>query len=121
MRKGKSWFLAVATVRRSSGISKRGRKLATFDAGDALRSVDLSQTGRYLAGGTQNGQVLVWNVDTQELHQSFQLRHQILSVEFSPDENFVAACDGEGFRVWDLATNSVILESDRAGHHVPDV
>jgi WD40 repeat protein len=75
-------------------------------------SVSISSDGKILAGGTSNGEIVLWDLDNKK--QLFILQHsgikddRIRKVEFSHNGNFLASGSYDsGVRVWDISKNTI--------------
>jgi WD40 repeat protein len=82
------------------------RPLARASSGDCY-SVAFGPSGRLLATGGDDGQVVMWGLDGEGLSFNVQRRHQVKgaveSVAFSPDQKVLAAGDGDGMiHLWDV-------------------
>ena len=77
-----------------------------------ITSIDLSSTGRYLAGLSNEGKVLVWNPD--ESQDRFRIESEgkvIRSIRFKPDEERVAVGYNDGtIELWNIATREKIAD-----------
>ena len=83
-----------------------GKQMASMQA-DSVRCLAVSKDGKWIAGGTYLGDVLVWDANTYK--QVFGHRedgvHEINGVDFSPDSTrLVSASDNWTAIVWDIAT-----------------
>jgi WD40 repeat protein len=84
-----------------------GKQMATMEA-EHVQCLALSKDGRWIAAGTFNGEVFVWDAKTYERVFSRREDHnrdEILGVDFSPDSTrLVSASDNETASIWDIAT-----------------
>jgi WD40 repeat protein len=89
---------------------------------EQLFTVAWSPDDSYVAGGTPDGHVRVWNIDTAHLildaggaenydPTQWQLS-LIVELAFTQDESQVQSVDGSGiFRTWDIASSELLLEA----------
>lgn len=65
-----------------------------------MESVALNSDGSILAGGTKQGDLVIWDIQTgRELYHNKFSEHQLINVTFSPDSRAIACC-GEDGDVW---------------------
>ncbi len=88
-----------------------GRELKTFVKGtrrylDGVRSLAFLPDGQTLLLGTNDGEIIVWNVITNQIKTRFQAHpKEILSLALSPDAKLLASGGWEGtFKLWDTTT-----------------
>lgn len=99
------------------GIEADGDKVSLFDTatGRSQRTIKLSTQilsafafspdGRTLATVSgSRGSVMMWDVRTGRLQDSFRVEGEVASLAFSPDARTLAASDARGVQLWDLAT-----------------
>jgi len=104
----------------TSGIDNQGDRLVATLAGheDEVNSVDYSSDGQYLASGSDDGTVRIWDTRTGEEAMA-PLRSndgKVLSVSFAPDGQRVASGgEGEIIHVWNIVTGRETLPPLR-GH-----
>ncbi len=91
-----------------------------------VSTIDFSPNGQMVAAGDKDGVVLVWNVDSrQQIGRLFTHQEGVLSVAFSPDNQFIATsscaeyksgmCQSGEIRLWDL-TSFEQIDSPLIGH-----
>jgi WD40 repeat protein/serine/threonine protein kinase len=72
-------------------------------------SLTFSPTGEWLASGTQDGVITLWDAHTAQRLRIFRVpagKPQIHSVAFSPDgQRLAAACSDGRIRIWDVRGN----------------
>lgn len=90
---------------------ENGQELKSFqDGSTALNCIALSPDTRWLAAGTENRQVIVW--DLQKGNEATRLSHDypLVCLAFSPDSQQLATLDQDlSPKVWNLATGKVQL------------
>ena len=86
------------------------REVAFTDAFDAVLSVAVSPDGRYIAAGSNSGQVRVWREEGRVAHLTIRGHtDRVGAIAFSPDGETLATASWDGsVRVWDLASGATI-------------
>jgi hypothetical protein len=96
----------------------------TQPAKPAIQSITFSSDGKVLAGGTQNGRVVLWDSTSgQEIWSERVAPFPVMSVAFSPDGKLLAAGAGQTYRatepgvakVWDMATKEEVASASPKG------
>ena len=90
---------------------KDGKQMATMKARN-VRCLAVSKDGRWIAAGTLDGEVSVWDAKTFEKVFSHQNDHVIRAVDFSPDSTrLLVGQKGyhTGPSVWDIPTRKKVL------------
>lgn len=93
-----------------------GSEYATFEShAGVYESIAWSQDNTMLAGGTRNGRVLIWRVNSCDLVGELAASQgRIQSVAFSPDgKTLVTGSRDKSIKLWDLETQEMSLEFDR--------
>jgi WD40 repeat protein len=77
----------------------------------AIESVKFSSDGKFIASGSWDGTVRVWDSKTGfQVSGPFQTGQEILSVVFSPDDKrILAGCGDSKVYIWDLQTGAVAI------------
>jgi WD40 repeat protein len=80
------------------------------EAFDAILSVAVSPDGRYIAAGSNSGQVRVWREEGRVLHLSMRGHtDRVSAIAFSPDGAALATASWDGtVRLWDLESSATI-------------
>ncbi|KAF8552471.1 hypothetical protein OG21DRAFT_1443452 [Imleria badia] len=91
-----------------------GKQMANMK-GYGVQCLAASQDGRWIAGGTSFGDVLVWDAKTGESVFSRKEDGWIKGVDFSPDSTrFVLTKPRKDATVWDIATCKQVLTLDHS-------
>src|SRR5207237_3241817 len=95
------------------------REVAWTSAFDAILSVAVSPDGRYVAAGSNSGQVRVWREEGWVAHLTIQGHtDRVGAIAFSPDGQTLATAGWDGtVRLWDLASGATIWTGQ--DHNVP--
>lgn len=90
---------------------------ATSDTTEKWRSVASSDDGRFLAGGTMDGSIVVWSLSPSR--ETLRMKQKgdasgtsspIVAMAFSADGKTLATCDQErGVHLWNLTTGRELL------------
>ena len=85
-------------------------EVAFTEAFDAVLSVAVSPDGRYVAAGSNSGQVRVWLVEGRVAHLTIRGHtDRVGAIAFSPDGQTLATAGWDGtVRVWDVASGATI-------------
>jgi WD40 repeat protein len=71
----------------------------------------ISPNGTYVAGASQDGRVLVWNLATGKEAWSLQPSESVTALAFSPDSKWLARAGyGDGVHILDVASGRLVLE-----------
>ena len=90
---------------------KDGKQMATMAARGVL-SLAVSKDGRWIAAGTNDGEVSLWDAKTFEKVFSYKGDHLIFALDFSPDSTRLLVGQNDyrtGPSVWDLPTRTKVL------------
>jgi WD40 repeat protein len=93
-----------------------GKQMATMAVGD-VRCLTVSKDGKWIAGGTDDAHVFVWDATTFEQVFSHKNDGFILTVDFSPDSTRLLVAQNDyrtGPSVWDVATRQKVLTLQRS-------
>ncbi|PAV22986.1 nucleotide-binding-oligomerization-domain like receptor [Pyrrhoderma noxium] len=86
---------------------------ASFEEGGAIRSISLSPGSKFIASGSSNGSICLWNLLTGELVKELKLSYDVDSVAFSPvNEQLIAfgsgSWDDGKVKVWDVTDDEPV-------------
>ncbi len=88
-----------------------------------ITSIDISSNGNFLAGISNNGNVIVWNPDNNT--ENFRIEtsgKNIKSIRFKPDDNILAIGDVSGnVELWNISTREKISEVKAHTAQVNDI
>jgi WD40 repeat protein len=93
-----------------SALRSNPQVVRILQVGVAVQAVAATADGRYVAGGTQDGTVRVWDVVSgREVGQKRKLEGEVRDVAFSPDGSRVAAAGSKGVvRQWRVDSNDEV-------------
>ena len=88
--------------------------LYTFSyAGSRIESVAWSYDGKYIAAGTDGGNVVVWNVQNNTPSTAFVITNHtgiVKAIAWSPDSTLIASAGADAtVQVWDIKTRQTVL------------
>ena len=103
------------TIRSASGTPRRARLAQTlWGHGGSVRHVAYSPDGAWIASGSNDNTIRIWNAETGALTQTLGGHtHGVLSVAFSPDGSQLASSSFSEILIWDW--NLALLSVDIAG------
>ncbi|KPK86791.1 MAG: hypothetical protein AMS27_04245 [Bacteroides sp. SM23_62_1] len=76
-----------------------------------VQVLTVSADGRWVAGGTRDGQIIIWNLNNpSEQYLLFEERgNQVLALHFSPDGKWLASGDLRGnVKIWNLQNRTLV-------------
>ena len=84
---------------------KDGKQMATVEVRAVCKCLAVSKDGRWIAAGTDYGEVIVWDANTHEKVISHKVDdYHIYGVDFSPDSTRLVAASHMGTApIWDVA------------------
>lgn len=84
--------------------SDTGTKQATLEDKDVVTCLGVSPDSKYVIGGTETGNLVVWEVGEATLVHKIRCHHdQILAVAFKSDGTHVVTAGMDGLvRIWDF-------------------
>ena len=80
-----------------------GKQMATMEAKKVL-CLAVSKDGRWIAAGTSDGAVYVWDAETRGQAWSHKENNTVSAVDFSPDSTRLVTGDDQKATIWDMAT-----------------
>jgi WD40 repeat protein/serine/threonine protein kinase len=85
---------------------------SVLDHGSLVFCVAFSPTGKYLASGSRDGVIKVWNMHTGQLDRTFETDGKmVFGVAFRPDgQRLAAACSDGSIKIWDMQTGERLLD-----------
>ena len=89
-----------------------GKQMATMEAKKVV-CLAASKDGRWIAAGTQDGDVYVWDAETREQVLSHKKSNTVNAVDFSPNSaRLVAGSDNEEAIIFDMAARKQVQTLD---------
>lgn len=67
-----------------------------------ITSMIFSHDGKYLACGTYEGDIKIWNIETGLVRTYDKHIGQVIRLYYSPDDNLISASSDKTIRLWDL-------------------
>jgi len=103
-------FLQGVEMQDTSLAGATLREVVFTEAFDAILSVAVSPDGRYIAAGSNSGQVRVWREEGMVAHLTMRGHSdRVSSIAFNPDGQSLATASWDGtVRLWDLASGAII-------------
>ncbi|KAK2733737.1 hypothetical protein FQN57_001964 [Myotisia sp. PD_48] len=80
-----------------------------------MESLAFSLDSQFLASGSRDGTVKLWDPNTGELQYTLICHSMVWLVAFSPDSRLVASVCDDTIMIWDLTTG--LLQHTLEGHH----
>ncbi len=74
---------------------------------NTISSVVFSPNGKYIASGSVDKTIKLWDVESGKEIRTFLGNNLIFSVCFNPDGDYIASC-GENIQLWDIASGKEI-------------
>ncbi|PAV22985.1 nucleotide-binding-oligomerization-domain like receptor [Pyrrhoderma noxium] len=90
----------------------------TLEERGEILSISLSPGSKFIASGSSNGSICLWNSDTGELVKNLKLSSCVNSVAFSPvDEQLIAFGSEDGtVEVWDVTDDVAVTIGNHRGY-----
>lgn len=99
--------------------TENGEIVRVFETGPFALGLVFSEDGRYLAVGTQNGAVELWEVSTGMLINTYKYDDRpILAVDFSPDGRLLAAGVRDHLLPWNSLSSTLLLWNVETGEPI---
>ena len=73
-----------------------------------INSIELAQKAPYLASGSSDGQVMVWNVTNGTFMGDVDAQSPVNVVRFAPKKYWLVIGTENGFKIWDLPKRQII-------------
>ena len=89
---------------------KDGKRTASMKTSHPVFRLAVSKDGKWIAGGTNKGEMHVWDAETHELvlsHKEFDDR-VVTGLDFSPDSTRLVAALDKTATIWDLGTRKQV-------------
>ena len=120
------FLISVCTDDRSVRIWRLSDQSSTVIATteSRVRSIDVSPNGNIIAGGTEEGSILLWDRNNNNLQQTFanDAGNSFYTVTFSHDGRYLAAGDKRGHvDIWNLASGKKLYELSGQSARIMDV
>lgn len=95
-----------------------GTELNKITEASRVRSIDVSDDKNWLAGGNENGEIVLWNLKNNERKVlAIDENRTIMAVAFSPDGKNLMTGNERGYvKIWEVSSGELIttLEGQRA-------
>ncbi|MDM8557405.1 AAA family ATPase [Candidatus Parabeggiatoa sp. HSG14] len=103
-------FDVMAIPIQSSSMSEIEKHLTRLDKKSGITSVTFSHDGRFLACGSEDNKVYLWNANSGQLLKTFEGHTQsVTSVNFSADgKKLVSGSKDKTIRLWDIGSQTFL-------------
>ena len=89
---------------------KSGKLERSLESASRIASVAWSHSGRELATGCFNGDIIIWDVQTGSMRQLIGHTAVVLALMFSGDDGRLCSAGGDGSsRLWEISSGRVLL------------
>ena len=99
------WDLTNLEQGATTLINRTDENNSNFNNSRAIKSVQFSNNGKYLAYGSEDGKMIIWDMEKNEQVQPILtgFRAPITDIEFSPDDRLIIGTSTNNqARIWDL-------------------
>jgi len=99
---------------------RTGQILVTLISPNRLVSLAFSNDGGWVAAGTEDGHIYVWDVATGELHLNIDAhQNAVRGVEFNHASTLLGSVSWDGnLRLWDALNGHLLISSPSTGYHL---
>ncbi len=108
-----SWFQKASFRNAKLDMTDMGIAKKTFKGhSDDVNSVSFSNDGKFIASGSKDKTVKIWDFSTEKLLKEFKGHSDsVSSVSFSNDGKFIASgSDDHTVKIWDFSTGKLLKE-----------
>lgn len=105
--------LALKTTTTKSTNTETSRVVINSGHSSTIHSIAYSPDGKYLASGSSDNSIIIWDLATKKEVRRFYLDMKVETVIFTPDgKNIIAASypTGNGTKKWNIRTGECVLE-----------
>ena len=95
----------------------------SFSASESgIRALTLNPKGDILATGAEDGKIILWSLDGQQLASMTGHKRSVTCLAFSPDGSLLASGSWDGLvKLWDVASGNMVHTLDDGGRSIESV